>query len=60
MYISAENGIWMIPPFVSQYLLCIYLLREWMWAFFKKQNIFTQIFIIPINIMCFSFYMKLF
>lgn len=43
----------MVSPFVSQYLLCIYLLlREWMWVlvFF-----YIQISIIPINIMFICF-----
>lgn len=66
LYISTEKHakrIYMIYHCVSQYLMCIYLLREWIWVivllFFY--NIYIQISIIPINIMLFfPFYMKLF
>lgn len=45
----------MIPSFVSQYLLCIYLLWERMWVivFLFFFTIYIQISIIPNNIMFF-------
>lgn len=62
LYISTGKWIYRIPSFVSQYLLCIYLLRERMWVIVLFFTIYIQISIIPNNIMLlfFPFYMKLF
>lgn len=53
LYISTDKWIYRIPSFVSQYLLCIYLLRERMWVIMLFFTIYIQISIIPNNIMFF-------